>query len=191
MKSRLFLQWVLVGVLIGISSYAGAEELVENLSIKSIQEEPEPVAEAEEDEIRTSKVLKRQIPLGHAIVLSFPRPFARASMANPEVADSLVISPKQIYVTGKSLGYTTLTLWGKGKSLVAVLELVVHVPIAELQQTLLTLFSAEKGIVVTAAHEHIVLTGQVSSADMKDKIGQVARAYASGKVLNFLKYLKE
>ena len=148
------------------------------------------VAEGQAD-IKSSKVLTKHIPLGHAIVLAFPRPFSRSSVANPDVVDQLALSSTQVYLTGKSLGYTTLTLWGKEKEISFVLELIVHFPVEALRQNLSTLFPDEKEVVITTAHDHLVLTGQVASADIKDKIGAVAEAYAPQKVLNFLKFIHE
>ena len=174
---------------VGLSSGVLAEELVENMPIKSIVHDKTTVDT--QVNIRTSNVVVKQIPLGHALVLAFPEPFARAQVANPAIADSLILSPTQLYLSGKSIGYTTLTLWGKEKNLSAVLELVVHLPIGALKQNLAALFPEEKDIVITTAHEHIVLTGQVSNIEIKNKIGQVAGAYAPDKVLNFLKFIHE
>ncbi len=191
MKSpHLFLSLVFMVCVTGSSFPAMAEELVENMPIKSIQEEPYPTVNTEVD-IRTSNVVMKQIPLGHALVLAFPEPFERAAVANPRIADSLILSPTQLYLSGKAIGYTTLTLWNKEKNLSAVLELVVHLPIAALRQNLTALFPEEKDIVITTAHDHIVLTGQVANVEIKDKVGQVAGAYAPKKVLNFLKYIHE
>lgn len=36
---------------------------------------------------------------------------ARVSVANPGIADILVINPKQIYINGKELGSTNMIFW--------------------------------------------------------------------------------
>ena len=51
--------------------------------------------------------------LGKSTVVNVPVAIKRASLANPAIADAMVLSPKQIYVTGKGFGATNLTLWGK------------------------------------------------------------------------------
>ncbi len=191
MKSLSLLLLVLVLFFVGFSSSALGEELVENMPIKPISEKSVPVVAEGQSDIKSSKVLTKRIPLGHAIVLAFPRPFSRVSVANPDVVDQLALSSTQVYLTGKSLGYTTLTLWGKEKQISFVLELIVHFPVEALRQNLSTLFPDEKEVVITTAHDHLVLTGQVASTDIKDKIGAVAGAYAPQKVLNFLKFIHE
>ncbi|MGB0910990.1 MAG: pilus assembly protein N-terminal domain-containing protein [Nitrospirales bacterium] len=194
MKSQHLLLVVLVVFLTGISSFAVAEEgeeLVEKMSIKSVDEKFKTADSKYQADISTSKVVMKHIPLGHAMVLTFPLPFTRVSVANPDVADQLVLSPTQVYMTGKAVGFTTLTVWGKDHNILFVLELSVHLPIEGLQRNLSTLFPEEKDIVITTAHDHLVLTGQVASADMKSKVGAVAGAYAPAKVLNFLKLVHE
>jgi len=42
--------------------------------------------------------------LGKSTVIDVPVAIKRASLANPAIADAIVLSPKQIYVTGKGFG---------------------------------------------------------------------------------------
>ncbi len=191
MKCRLLLLVVLLVSLVGSLSYAAEEEFVEKMQIKAVQEESESHTGNTQADISSSKVLVKYVPLGQATVLTFPQSFMRASVANPHVAEQLVLSPTQLYLTGKSLGYTTLTVWGEEKQILFVLELVVHFPIESLRQNLSTLFPNEKDVVIATAHDHIVLTGHLATLDIKSKIGQVAGAYAPQKVLNFLKFIHE
>ncbi|GJL53812.1 MAG: hypothetical protein NPIRA02_09440 [Nitrospirales bacterium] len=191
MNTRYFWRSILLILFTGISSNVLAEELVEKMAIKPVHEGGASATIETQVDIRSSKVVMKHIPLGHAIVLAFPHPFSHASVANPAVADSLILSQTQLYLSGKDIGYTTLTLWDTDKKLSAVVELVVHLPMEAFRHNLSTLFPEEKNIVITTAHEHIVLTGQVANADIKDKIGQVAGAYAPQKVLNFLKFIHQ
>ncbi len=189
MKRHHLLQVIVLIFLTGVSSYAlaaEADELVEKMPIKSVHENSEAALSKYQADISSSKVVTKHIPLGHAMVLTFPRSFTRVSVANPDIADQLILSPTQVYMTGKAVGFTTLTVWGKENRILFVLELSVHLPIEGLQQNLSTLFPEEKNIVITTAHDHLVLTGQIASADHRDKVGALAGAYAPGKVLNFL-----
>jgi pilus assembly protein CpaC len=51
--------------------------------------------------------------VGKSTVLDLPVAIKRASLADPHIADAIVLSPKQIYVTGKGYGTTNITLWGQ------------------------------------------------------------------------------
>ncbi len=77
-----------------------------------------------------------QLGVGTSIIINSPSPFSRASMANPEVADPLILSPKQVYLTGKKLGVTTLTLWGKNKQVSNVFNILVSPDLTKLKAQL-------------------------------------------------------
>ncbi len=58
-----------------------------------------------------SEAQRLELGVGKSKVVDLPEPIKRASLANPDVADTVVLSPKQLYLTGKTHGVTTLTLW--------------------------------------------------------------------------------
>ena len=59
------------------------------------------------------EVQRLELTVGKSKVLDLPVAIKRASLANPEVADTVVLSPTQIYLTGKASGVTNLTLWNE------------------------------------------------------------------------------
>ncbi len=127
-----------------------------------------------------------QIGVGTSIIIDSPNPFARASIANPEVADPLILSPKQVYLTGKKLGVTTLTLWGRNKQVSNVFNILVSPDLTKLKAQLHQLFPKEKNIRVTGGHDGIAVSGQVGSAKNMTRIMEMAEPYAPGKVSNLL-----
>ena len=127
-----------------------------------------------------------QLGVGTSIIIDSPTPFARASMANPEVADPLILSPKQVYLTGKKLGVTTLTLWGKNKQVTNVFNILVSPDLTKLKAQLHQLFPKEKNIQVTGGHDGVAISGQVSTANNLTRIMAMAEPYAPGKVSNLL-----
>jgi Flp pilus assembly secretin CpaC len=62
--------------------------------------------------IRTYTPQKLNLVVGKSLVIDTPVAIKRVSLANPDIADTVVISPRQIYLTGKAVGTTNLTLWG-------------------------------------------------------------------------------
>ena len=65
-------------------------------------------------ETQTAKRISLQV--GKSIVLKSEEPVKRISIADPAVADFVLISPNEIYITGKGAGVTNMTLWlRKGK----------------------------------------------------------------------------
>ena len=50
----------------------------------------------------------------------------RVSLAAPDIADALVLSPRQVSITGKNPGVTTLTLWSDPDRLSRIFDIEVH-----------------------------------------------------------------
>jgi pilus assembly protein CpaC len=129
--------------------------------------------------------------VGKSTVLDMPTIIKRASLADPQVADAIVLSPRQIYVTGKGYGTTNLTLWGKDDQVIAVFDLDVGVDLLRLRQHLNDLLPYETNLHLKGTHDHVTISGTVSSEGRLSQVLQVAEAYAPKKVLNFLKIYPE
>jgi pilus assembly protein CpaC len=129
--------------------------------------------------------------VGKSTVVDVAVPIKRASLADPQIADAIVLSPKQIYVTGKGYGTTNLTLWGKDDQVLAIFDLDVGVDLVRLKQHLAELLPDETNIHLRGTHDHVSLSGTVSSEGRLHQALSVAEAYAPKKVLNFIKVYPE
>jgi len=129
--------------------------------------------------------------VGKSTVVDMPVAIKRASLADPQIADAIVLSPKQIYVTGKGYGTTNLTLWGKDDQVLAVFDLDVGIDLARLTQQLGELLPDETNLRLKGTHDHVAISGTVSSEARLSQVLAVAEAYAPKRVLNFLKVYPE
>lgn len=129
--------------------------------------------------------------VGKSMVVTMPLAIKRASLADPHIADAMVLSPKQIYVTGKGYGTTNLTLWGQDGEVIAILDLDVGVDLIRLKQQLAELLPDETNIRLRGTHDHVTIFGTISSEARLGQVLAVAEAYAPKKVLNFLKVYPE
>jgi pilus assembly protein CpaC len=129
--------------------------------------------------------------VGKSTVVDMPVAIKRASLADPQIADAIVLSPKQIYVTGKGYGTTNLTLWGKDDQIIAVFDLDVGVDLVRLKQHLSELLPDETNLRLKGTHDHVAISGTVSSEGRLNQVLAVAEAYAPKKVLNFIKVYPE
>ena len=129
--------------------------------------------------------------VGKSTVVDVPVQIKRASLADPQIADAIVLSPKQIYVTGKGYGTTNLTLWGKDDQVLAIFDLDVGVDLVRLTQHLGELLPDETNIHLRGTHDHVTISGTVSSEGRLQQVMTIAEAYAPKKVLNFLKVYPE
>ena len=82
-----------------------------------------------------AQVETRRIELvsGKSLVLRTETAVKRISIANPEIADFNLLSPTEIYLTGKAAGTTNLTMWQDGR-ITAVYDLVVSFDVSKLKQ---------------------------------------------------------
>lgn len=141
--------------------------------------------------VKMPEAQQMSLVVGKSTVLDMPMAIKRASLADPQVADAIVLTPKQIYVTGKGYGTTNLTLWGKDDQVIAVFDLDVGIDLVRLKQHLGELLPEETNVHLKGTHDHVTISGTVSSEGRRQQVLQVAEAYAPKKVLNFLKVYPE
>jgi pilus assembly protein CpaC len=129
--------------------------------------------------------------LGKSTVVDVPVAIKRASLADPAIADAIVLSPKQIYVTGKGYGSTNLTLWGKDDQILAIFDVEVSIDVARLTQKFSRLLPEETNIHLASSNDHLTLSGTISSPAKLSQALAVAEAFAPKKVINLLKVYPE
>lgn len=125
--------------------------------------------------------------LGKSTVVDVPVAIKRASLADPSIADAIVLSPKQIYVTGKGYGSTNLTLWGKDDQILAIFDVEVALDVARLTEQFTRLLPEETNLHLASSNDHLTLSGTISSPAKLSQALAVAEAYAPKKVINLLK----
>jgi pilus assembly protein CpaC len=140
---------------------------------------------------QSSNVQELDLVLGKSTVLDVPVAIKRASLANPAIADAMVLSPKQIYVTGKGFGSTNLTLWGKDDQILAIFDVEVVLDVARLTQKFSRLLPDETNLRIVCSNDHLTLAGTVSSPAKLSQALAVAEAFAPKKVINLLKIYPE
>ena len=126
-----------------------------------------------------------EIPINKSQVVTADRPIARAMIGNDEIADIFPISDRSVYVLGKELGTTSLTLYGSGNQVLAVMDISVGPDVLALREQIGALMPNES-IDARISNQSIVLSGMVSSAGSADRVVQLARAYAGDDVVNLM-----
>ena len=137
---------------------------------------------SEADEVRAGELA---VPLNKSQVLRSDRPFAKALIGNPDIADVLPLSDRSIYVLGKKMGTTSLTLYDRANSLIAVVDIAVGPDVIGLKRQLSELMPNDQ-VGARISNDSVILEGVVSSGPNADKAVQVAKSYAPGKVINLL-----
>ena len=125
------------------------------------------------------------VAINKSQILQLDVPFEDLLVGNAAIADVLALTDRTIYVLGKALGSTSLTIYGREKKLIAVLDLVVSPDIEGLKARLFEIMPEEK-IEIRTANGALVLSGTVSGAATMDDILAVAERFAPGLVTNLM-----
>ena len=125
------------------------------------------------------------VPVNKSQVLRVDRPFAQALIGNDEIADILPLTDRSLYVLGKKVGTTSLTLYDRRKTLIAVVDVAVGPDVIGLQRQLGELLPRER-IGTRISNDSIVLTGVLSSGPAVSRAAQIAETYAPAKVVNMM-----
>ncbi|NYI21687.1 pilus assembly protein CpaC [Sphingobium francense] len=125
------------------------------------------------------------VPLNKSQVLTVDRPFAKALVGNAEIADVLPMTNRSVYVLGKKMGTTSLTLYDSRNMMIAVVDVAVGPDVVTLKRQLSDLLPGQP-IGARISNDAVVLTGTVSSAAAVDRAVQIAKTYAGDKVVNMM-----
>jgi pilus assembly protein CpaC len=142
----------------------------------------DPLGQIRDQEITQSLRLRA----GQSKVLRLPFAITRISVANPEVADIILTSPREVYINGLAPGTTNLSVWGRGRFSSA--RVTVEADVSQLKENLAQVLPKEK-IGVMAADESVVLSGEVSGPVAQQTAMSLAASYVGGKkerVINLL-----
>jgi pilus assembly protein CpaC len=126
-----------------------------------------------------------EVPVNKSQIVNADRPIAKAMIGNDEIADILPLSSRSIYVLGKKVGTTSLTLYDAGGRVIAVMDVAVGPDVEALNSQLGDLVPGQN-IRARISNDAIVLTGTVSSPAAAHTAERLARTYAGDKVVNMI-----
>ena len=125
------------------------------------------------------------VPVNKSQVLRVDRAFAQALIGNAEIADVLPLTNQSLYVLGKQIGTTSLTLYDRNRNLIAVVDVVVGPDVISLRRQLSELIPGEE-IGARLSNDTVVLTGTLSNAPAVQRAVEIAETYAPERVINMM-----
>ena len=132
-----------------------------------------------------NRVGKLQVVLGNSETVRISLPFSEIVVGDPEIADVNPLTDQTLYVLGRKLGTTNVTLFDENKQLVAVIDIEVTHNLGGLRQTLKDMMPGSS-IKVRSINGRVLLEGQVASAPAAARAMAIARDFAGGEVTNSL-----
>ncbi|SIN79993.1 type II and III secretion system protein family protein [Halodesulfovibrio marinisediminis] len=133
------------------------------------------------------KIDRIEAAVGKSQILYSDRNISRISIADPNIADVNLLSLHQVYLNGKSVGTTTLSLWNQNGVLVHVFDVVISRDVTSLKRLIRKVLPDESDIKVDGANGSLTLSGVVKSPESVTTAVSLAQAYAPDKVVNLLK----
>ncbi len=144
------------------------------------------LAQSAGNDYRQSATVEAVIGVGKSKVIELPSAYTDVMVADPKIADVLPLNTRSVYVVGKSMGATALTLYGPGKRLLAAVNVVVSVDIETMKNRLNEILPNEKDVAVRAANQSLIVSGTVSSPVALKQVLALAESFAPDKVVNML-----
>lgn len=125
--------------------------------------------------VEDAPVHRITVTLNKSKTLTFRAPFSTAVIGSPEIADLLPMTDHTLYVQGKKVGTTNISVFSADKRLVAVVDLEVALDAASLHGRIAA-STGSGNINVTSANGQVVLSGQASDAVSAARAVDVATA---------------
>lgn len=125
------------------------------------------------------------VPVNKSRILRVDRAFKDIIVGNPEIADIMPLSDRSIYLLGKEVGSTNVTIYGNNKRLLAVVDVTVGHDAEGLKARLHEMLPGEP-IEVRAVNGELVLSGNVTSARAAERAAAIAESYAPKAVTNLM-----
>src|SRR6202047_2471266 len=134
---------------------------------------PVPTPVQGEQTIDTEAPQALHLLVGRSLVITSPARIKRVSLADPNIAEAIVISPTQVLLNGKTPGGVSLLIWDEaGQS--QAFEVSVDIDVLGLSQKIHEVFPAEP-VHIETSKDMVMLSGRISSALVADKILEVVK----------------
>lgn len=120
-----------------------------------------------------------EVAVNKSVILSLKNPAARVSIANPAIAEFLLLSPRQIQLNGIALGTTSLIVWERGVAKPVFFDVKVTGD-ATVIENMIKEMAPDDSINVEFANDTVILSGKAANEQTIKKAVEIAAAYSPG-----------
>lgn len=126
-----------------------------------------------------------EVAINKSQIVSTDRPIARAMVGNADIADILPLTDRSVYVLGKSMGTTSLTLYDSAGRVLSIMDIAVGPDAAAFREQAAQLIPGQQ-IDAHISGTSMVLTGLVSDPGAIDRAVRLAQTYAGDNIVNLI-----
>jgi pilus assembly protein CpaC len=124
----------------------------------------------------SGRVRRIVVTLNKSRTLRFDKPFASAVVGAPDIMDALPMSDRVLYIQGKKVGTTNVSVFDQSVNLIGVLDVEVAIDAGTLQQKIRSV-TGSRGIRVRSSNGQVVLGGVAGNAVAAERAVAVARGH--------------
>ncbi len=128
-----------------------------------------------------------QVEMNKGRLIKLSRPALSVVVADPAISDVQVVSPKMIYVNGKSVGETSLLVVGDNDRVILNANISVVHNLSKLKRAISSSFPKAK-VTLDSTDSAIILKGEVESPVVAQKVERMAQSFlkAEQTIINLL-----
>ena len=131
------------------------------------------------------RVGKLTVSVGNSETIRVSEAFENVVVGDPETADVAPLTDQTLYVLGRKLGTTNISLYNAEKKLIAVIDIEVAHNKSGLQQAIRRA-APSANVKVSTVNGRVLLEGTVPDAVTLDKVLKIAEDFAPKEVTNAL-----
>ncbi len=128
-------------------------------------------------------ITRMTVTVNKSETVRIEQPFVEALVGNADIADVIPLTDRTLYVLGKKIGSTRLSVLNDAKQLMGIVEIEVSYDADALSAQLEQSLPGSK-VNVTSANGKLLLTGWTSDAIALEKAVAIANQYAPNAVTN-------
>jgi pilus assembly protein CpaC len=113
------------------------------------------------------------VTINKSRTLRFDKPLASAVVGAPDIVDALPLSDRVLYIQGKKVGTTNVSVFDQSMKLIGVLDVEVAIDTGNLQEKIRSI-TGSRGIRVRSSNGQMVLSGVAGNAVAAERAVAVA-----------------
>ncbi len=165
---------LLAALFIAVPGTLGRQEPAQSQPAASPAQTPAPTQVPAQQPTESEAPQTLHLLVGRSIVISSPGRIKRVSLADPNIAEAIVVSPTQVLVNGKTPGGVSLIIWDESDQSQAF-EVSVDIDVLGLSQKIHEVFPSED-VHIDTSRDVVMLSGKISSAPVADKILEIVKS---------------
>lgn len=130
-----------------------------------------------------AKLIRMRVPVNKSQTVRADQPFTDVLVGSTEIADVIPLSDQTLYVLGKKVGTTNVSILNEQKRIIGIVDVEVGPDTASVAEKL-SAGGRSGGIRVRGSGEQVILEGVAADSQAVDRAVEIAKSVSPGGVIN-------